>query len=263
MGRQEIINWVNEFFQTNYTKIEQMASGAIHAQILDAIYPGKVPLGKVKFEAKLEYEWVKNWKVVQDVFNKLKIEKVIEVEKLVKGRYQDNLEMMQWIKAYFDRNYAGQDYDPVARRKGVKLGAAPGSKPVSKPAARAPARRVVGEKENKPNKMTTSASTTSTTAAKTTTASAPASRGMSSVAEKKYKEEIAEQKLMIDGLERERDFYFGKLRDIEILCQNEEGTDNKVVAAIQKILYATDEDFEIPAEAAAAAAGGAESVPVS
>lgn len=30
---------------------------------------------------------------------------------------------------------------------------------------------------------------------------------------------MTELKLRVDGVERERDFYFDKLRDIEILCQ--------------------------------------------
>ena len=31
--------------------------------------------------------------------------------------------------------------------------------------------------------------------------------------------QLAETKLKVDTVERERDFYFDKLRDIEILCQ--------------------------------------------
>merc|ERR1712070_630465 len=70
----------------------------------------------------------------------------------------------------------------------------------------------------------------------------------------------AELRLTVDGLERERDFYFGKLRDIEILLQSSDGknqegekeegaaTDsaeqNELVQRIFKILYATEEDFE-------------------
>ena len=41
------------------------------------------------------------------------------MEKLIRGKYQDNLEFMQWLKAFFDANNGpekAQEYDPVARR---------------------------------------------------------------------------------------------------------------------------------------------------
>lgn len=34
-------------------------------------------------------------------------------------RYRDNLEFLQWIKRFWDQNYGGHPYDPVARRKGA------------------------------------------------------------------------------------------------------------------------------------------------
>ena len=57
----------------------------------------------------------------------------------------------------------------------------------------------------------------------------------------------AELKLTVDGLEKERDFYFGKLRDIEIMLQSKETDEPKpeVVEEIFKILYATEDDFAV------------------
>jgi RP/EB family microtubule-associated protein len=40
-------------------------------------------------------------------------------------------------------------------------------------------------------------------------------------------------------LEKERDFYFGKLRDIEVLCQNE-SEKTPLIEEILKVLYATE-----------------------
>ena len=43
------------------------------------------------------------------------------MDKLVKAKYQDNLEFCQWIKRYFDLNYSGEPYNAVERRKGQNL----------------------------------------------------------------------------------------------------------------------------------------------
>lgn len=51
--------------------------------------------------------------------------KAVDVPKLVKGKYQDNLEFLQWMKRYFDLNYSGGEYNAVERRKGGGGGSAP------------------------------------------------------------------------------------------------------------------------------------------
>ena len=58
----------------------------------------------------------------------------------------------------------------------------------------------------------------------------------------------------MDGLEKERDFYFGKLREIEILVQEQlelteqDNDDTNCIKDIQAILYRTEEGFEVPPE---------------
>ncbi len=49
-----------------------------------------------------------------------------------------------------------------------------------------------------------------------------------------------ELKLTVDGLEKERDFYFSKLRDIELICQEHESENNPILSKIIDILYATE-----------------------
>jgi hypothetical protein len=49
--------------------------------------------------------------------------------RLIKGRFQDNFEFLQWFKKFFDANYDGRDYDASAAREGLPMGLGIGSGP--------------------------------------------------------------------------------------------------------------------------------------
>ena len=55
-----------------------------------------------------------------------------------------------------------------------------------------------------------------------------------------FRRQIDEMKLTVEGLEKERDFYFGKLRDIEVICQEPRAENVPIVQEILDILYATE-----------------------
>ena len=116
VSKNVILDWMNEDFQLQLSKIEQCATAAVYCMIIDKIYPGTFNIKKVKWNAKFDYEWMENYKVLQTAFKKNGIKKNIDVDKLIKAKYQDNLEFCQWLKKYHDLHWNGEPYDPIARR---------------------------------------------------------------------------------------------------------------------------------------------------
>ncbi|PHH81615.1 hypothetical protein CDD83_3534 [Cordyceps sp. RAO-2017] len=229
-SRQELLQWLNSLLQLNMTKVEQCGTGAALCQVFDSIYVD-VPMSKVKFNASGDWAYIQNFKVLQNIFAKHQIEKPIPVEALVKCKMQDNLEFLQWTKRFWDLNFPDHEYDAVARRKG-------GSLPST--SSRAPA-----------------ATTTGARRGGTTPAGGPrvAKAGGAGAGSAALAQENSTLKETVTGLERERDFYFSKLRDIELLIQQAaeedpelEKQDDGLVKQVQAILYSTEEGFEIPEE---------------
>ncbi|XP_050379135.1 microtubule-associated protein RP/EB family member 1B isoform X2 [Argentina anserina] len=228
VGRNEILTWINNRLQLNLSRIEEAASGAVQCQMMDMTYPGVVPMHKVNFDAKTEYDMIQNYKILQEVFNKLKIEKPLEVNRLVKGRPLDNLEFLQWLKRYCDSVNGGimnENYNPVERRcKGGKV--PKGSQKLSK--------------SLQANNLGDPLGLSSTSGPKQGKTCAVAGATYYAGEVQALTKEMTDLKLSMDLLEKERDFYFGKLRDIEILCQTSELERIPMSVAIKKILYAAD-----------------------
>ncbi|XP_077192199.1 microtubule-associated protein RP/EB family member 1 isoform X2 [Paroedura picta] len=245
LSRHDMLAWINESLQLNLTKIEQLCSGAAYCQFMDMLFPGSVALKKVKFQAKLEHEYIQNFKILQAGFKRMGVDKIIPVDKLVKGKFQDNFEFVQWFKKFFDANYDGKDYDPVAARQGQETAVAPAlvapvlNKPKKNlgPGGTAPARPMVAQRTTVANKT-----------APGMVKKAPGGIGEEESAE--LIQQINVLKVTVEDLEKERDFYFGKLRNIELICQENEGESDPVLQRIVEILYATDEGFVIPDEGA-------------
>ncbi|CAN6816238.1 unnamed protein product [Brassica oleracea] len=223
VGRNEILTWINDRLHLNLSRVEEAASGAVQCQMLDMTFPGVVPMHKVNFDAKNEYDMIQNYKVLQDVFNKLQITKPLEINRLVKGRPLDNLEFLQWLKRFCDSTNGGimnENYNPVERRsKGGRERSVKGSNKM-------------------PKSLQTNNTPPNSSSVGLTKASGPKPANTSQV--QALSKELTDLKLSYDHLGKERDFYFSKLRDVELLCQTPELEDLPIVVAVKKILYATD-----------------------
>ncbi|XP_015203397.1 microtubule-associated protein RP/EB family member 3 isoform X3 [Lepisosteus oculatus] len=251
LSRHDMLAWVNDSLQLNYTKVEQLCSGAAYCQFMDMLFPGCVHLKKVKFQAKLEHEYIHNFKVLQAAFKKMSVDKIIPVEKLVKGKFQDNFEFVQWFKKLFDANYDGKDYDPLLARQGQDVAPSPnpGEQIFNKP--KKPYGTPVPQRTSPtaPKNMPAPQRHVNTTPSVGIRKNPPVARNGGSDTDAQIMElnqQLMELKLTVDGLEKERDFYFSKLRDIELICQEHESENNPVISRIIEILYATEEGFAAP-----------------
>ncbi|PPJ56091.1 hypothetical protein CBER1_02054 [Cercospora berteroae] len=244
-SRQELLAWVNGLLQLNLTKVEQCGTGAAYCQIYDSIFLD-VPMSRVKFNVNAEYAYLENFKILSNTFRKHHVDRPLPTEQLVKCKMQDNLEFLQWTKRYWDQYYPGGDYDAVGRRKGAAAGGAPALPPSGS--------------------RTSGASAGARKPAGGLGAGGPraGSRqgGVGGPATTALQQKNAELMETVQGLERERDFYFSKLRDIELLIQGAmeadptlEEDDGSILKQIQTILYSTEEGFEIPQDGEAEVAG--------
>jgi microtubule-associated protein, RP/EB family len=235
LSRHDMLSWVNDCLRSQFTKIEELCTGewhresiflfdsvvnfsthkpkfqfshslfagAAYCQYMDMLFPGSVPMKRVKFRTNLEHEYIQNFKILQAAFKKMNVDKascesflnewmnecvgrssemterlllilmsndfscsisilfppifkfsralkqIVPVDKLIKGRFQDNFEYLQWFKKFFDANYDGREYDPFEARFGIPLGSGAiqnelgvGGEAVVKRQMQQPARRV-------------------------------------------------------------------------------------------------------------------------
>jgi len=214
--------------------------------------------------------------VLQNVFNTEGVAKHVPVDKLIKGKFQDNLEFLQWMKRFFDVKYGGQPYNAKQRREeAMKMGGKkviPSKVPTPTVTAHPPSKTQTKKPEKTKPSPSSSSSTTSTSAPsrggakkpppdrkntisptppetkksgpKPTTTNKPApkpkppqtqtesSRPDSAASlenDSEIEKKIGEKyRATIDGLEKERNFYFDKLREIEILCQTDEEQESEL-----------------------------------
>ena len=117
-GRMELLNWMNEFLESDYTKVEQACDGVAYAQIVDCASGLKIPLQKFNFAARHEEDNARNLAVLQQEFKKLGIDHPVPVERLSKGRFQDNNEFLLWCFAFLHNcDEAPESYPAISRRQ--------------------------------------------------------------------------------------------------------------------------------------------------
>jgi len=254
-GKKELLGWISSFLEMDIPKVEILASGAHYCQMLDALYPGSVKMNKVNFGAYQEVTYLQNWKLVQSAFEKQNIRKVIPVQKLVRAKFQDNLEFLQWFHQFFVYSYhATEDYNPINRRKrcrGVNVRLSRQNK------RRRETDNQHGSKRdrNKENRSPTTPSETAMNGKRKRLNSLSNANLKANVNEKlrkkvqKLMEENVSLKRELDRIsttakkiENERNFYFKVLLNVEKMCKESKNSDNSDIRKIMEVLYSSNDE---------------------
>ena len=107
---------------------------------------------------------------------------------------RDNLEFLQWLKRFWDSNYGGQAYDAVGRRRGVSMDPPATVAPLSTPISAA-ALSVAGGRAG----------------GRTPVGGFRSGSAQSNEAVSQLQAQVKELSSHLEGLEKERDFYFEKV----------------------------------------------------
>lgn len=108
---------------------------------------------------------------------------------------RDNLEFLQWMKRFWDSNYGGQGYDAVGRRRGAPAEPPATIAPLSTGARSASAVLGVGGRSG----------------GKTPISGHRAGSTQPNEAMQALQAQLREMSTHMEGLEKERDFYFAKV----------------------------------------------------
>eukprot|EP00485_Elphidium_margaritaceum_P013199 CAMPEP_0202686254 /NCGR_PEP_ID=MMETSP1385-20130828/2062_1 /ASSEMBLY_ACC=CAM_ASM_000861 /TAXON_ID=933848 /ORGANISM="Elphidium margaritaceum" /LENGTH=318 /DNA_ID=CAMNT_0049340789 /DNA_START=111 /DNA_END=1067 /DNA_ORIENTATION=- len=273
VGKNILIDWINNFLEINIDKVEECANGAIYCNLWDALHPGTIPMSRVDFTVKHEYDYMKNWKLVQTGFQKAGVEKLIPVQRLIKARYQDNLEFLQWMYKYARDTYNGDPdeptYDALGRRGKSKGGKEyrgsnqGGSRPRNRGKENNRASRSTAPAQALPRPVSAANRNQYRTGTQSQRGSVSVGNNAASIAE--LEELRNENKRLSDSrdalqrsltaiqaeheelsnvakdIETERDFYFNKVVSIEQILKQEEDQSMPLLKGVYEILYQTEQ----------------------
>lgn len=219
LPRQKMLEWVNQTLSAKYTKIEELCSGVAYCQLMEQIFPNCIGLKKVKTGAKLEHDFIYNLKLFQASFLKLNFDKTVPIDRLIKGRFQDNFEFLQWFKKFYDMHTNNKEN---TQKSANTLSVA---KPIRKSSSTTNIKSMCspvgfGKKTTPPSApgassmRTKSSSTSHLTARPTSQSSRPVSPSSIEV----LTETCSGLEEQMSVTENEKNYYFNKLQKIENLC---------------------------------------------
>ena len=120
LGRSELLTWVNKTVESDYIKIEDLSDGVGFCQIIDAFFKNiSKEMNSLKLNAINEIELKqKNLYLLNTLLGKAGCIKHIDPNKLSKGLFSTNLEFLQFLFDFIYKTFGSSL--PKKKYKGLK-----------------------------------------------------------------------------------------------------------------------------------------------
>ena len=122
LGRSELLSWLNgylgldapTYLHLKLKRIEDGKNGAVSALILDSVLFGlrkkrRVPLHRVKWCARSEYDIMSNYRLVQDALRATGSMKEIPTAALLKGNFRLVFDWLTWLRRFVSATLGARD----------------------------------------------------------------------------------------------------------------------------------------------------------
>eukprot|EP00241_Pyramimonas_parkeae_P017499 CAMPEP_0114318306 /NCGR_PEP_ID=MMETSP0059-20121206/24503_1 /TAXON_ID=36894 /ORGANISM="Pyramimonas parkeae, Strain CCMP726" /LENGTH=877 /DNA_ID=CAMNT_0001444969 /DNA_START=17 /DNA_END=2650 /DNA_ORIENTATION=- len=115
LTRTQLIQWLNGRMNSEVARVEDLASGVVACRLVDSVCPNILFMHRLRIDSATEYDFITNYKVLQDALTYLQVDKNIDVGKLGQGRASACLDMLQFLYQFYHEVTSGRRKLPPPR----------------------------------------------------------------------------------------------------------------------------------------------------
>ncbi|AFN82427.1 hypothetical protein EROM_010830 [Encephalitozoon romaleae SJ-2008] len=229
-SRRELIEWIRSL-GIEISAIEELGKGVVICRILSLIHTD-FPSNYVR-NPDGEHDYLRNMKACQGFFASRNIKLYFPVDKLVKCKMQDNLEVAQWLAKYYSKNMG--ERKPRESTRDESLGTSASSSVNSHCSGCKNIKEIVDAKDNRIRELESTLSRMEDRITQMETEKRTIEEQATISGPKGFEDE--EVKSLLIAFEKERDFYFKKLFTVEKYFLEKKGLDESLKNDVLSILY--------------------------
>ncbi|GAB1598528.1 hypothetical protein Ahia01_000129900 [Argonauta hians] len=108
-GRKTLFKWIKKTLGVTVTDFNELANGAVFCLMINYLDSETLPRSKIKFKSDSMSGFMCNYRLLKSAFYDLKIDKEIQVKKIMECNIKEILIFANWLKVFIEANVSRYD----------------------------------------------------------------------------------------------------------------------------------------------------------